>query len=134
MAITELVQPLFRRWRSARRYHTIESQTLALVCPTIIGLFLLSGWRIDIVTLTPLAMVEIGFSFFVQSRMVVECPSRRLVRYILRLGEILLGMAIAILIVFLAGSFTNMAVLYVVYVITAVLTSEVHGRRILQFG
>jgi phage-related holin len=130
---TSYFDALFPRWRSEYRYHTVRSQTLALLQQVVTAIFLLSGWQYNIVVLICWAVASIAFCIFIQSQMVVERPSRRGFRRVIRTLEVLSSIGTAGLILFLSGSVTNLVVLYVVYIVGACLTSELHGRGWIQF-
>lgn len=134
MDTNRFLRRLFSGWRNNQRYHTAGTQALALISPMMIALFLLTGWQSVFGSLLFLVFVVVVFSVFVQSRMVVERPQHRVLREMLKVFDIILGIIVAVGIVFLAGSFTNMVILYLTYVTGAVLTSELHGRRFIQFG
>lgn len=134
MEVASLCQRLLRRWRCDRRYHTVATQGLTLIPPIIISLFLLSGWHSHLAALIVFAMMILVFALFIQSQMVTERPARRAIRFIVLQVGILLTIAAGVMIVVFAGSFTNMAILYITYLVAAALMSEFHGRRFVQFG
>lgn len=129
MKLPRYLHLLFRRSRSEYRYHTAGSQALALLQQVAIALFLLSGWQHGLITLIVWAIASIGFCMFIQSQMVIERPSRRGIRRLLRELEVLASIGTAVLIVVFSGSATNLAIAFLVYVVGGVLTFELHGRR-----
>lgn len=129
MKVPEYLRLLFRHSRSEYRYHTVGSQALALLQQLAIGVFLLTGWQHRLITLIVWAIASISFCLFIQSQMVVECPSRRGLRRLLRELEILASILTAVLIVVFSGSVTNLAIVFLVYLVGSALTFEVHGRR-----
>jgi hypothetical protein len=135
MKVTNVSRRLFRRWPSEDRYHTVVSQLLALLQQLLIAAFLLSGWQHNLAALIVWAVVSLVYCIFVQSQMVVELPTHRGLRRLIREIEVLACMGTAALIVFLSGSVVNLAVIFGVYIIGGALTFELHGpkRRWLQF-
>jgi hypothetical protein len=134
MKATDYGRRLFRRWRSEYRYHTVGSQTLALCQQIAICIFLWSEWQDNAIALGLWAVASIIFCMFIQSQMLTERPSRRGLRRVIRELEIVASVGTALLIIFLSGSVRNLLVVFIVYVVGASLTFELHGpkRRWLQ--
>jgi hypothetical protein len=133
MGSTDRFPSLLRRIQAKTRYHTAGSQTLALAQQLALAVFLLTGWQKFLIALICWGLFWIIFALFTQSRMVVERPSNRALRRFIREIEVVLTILNAALIVFLSGSVTNMLILFFLYVLVALLTSEFHGRRWIQF-
>ena len=79
------------------------------------------------------AVFSTSFALFIHSRMLVQKPSHRALRRVIRELEVVMSVGNAALLILLSGSITNMIILILLYLVSASLTSELHGRRWIQF-
>jgi hypothetical protein len=124
---------LLRPMQSKTRYHTAGSQALTLIQQVLLAMFLLSGWQKTLIGLICWAVFSTFSALFIHSRMLVEKPPRRALRRVIREFEVVMSVGNAALLILLSGSITNIVILVLLYLVSASLTSELHGRRWIQF-